>query len=250
MIQLLLYEPHKSARATRLTSPSMATEMEILMQPHSTRIPSFPANLEDYAPWVATHGLLAPYGECQCGCGQVAPLSTFTKLDKGRIKGLPVRYLPSHWFNKATMADALWEFLTPGNRDECWEWQKKLNGWRYGMVWFRGETFLAHRISYEIHCGAIPEGLKVLHRCDNPPCCNPKHLFLGTDADNVADKVSKKRHAYGERAHAAKLKEADVVKIRELRKEGLYFTEIAAMYSVGATTINNIVNRVTWKHVS
>lgn len=211
--------------------------------------PVFPDDLHNYAPWVSQFGLVQPYGKCQCGCGEDVPLSIRTKLDKGRIKGMPIRFLHSHWHNKATLEDALWEFLSPGEPDECWEWQKKLGAWGYGAVCFRGEIMPAHRASYEIHKGPIPEGLKVLHRCDNPPCCNPNHLFLGTDAENVADKVGKKRHAFGERAASAKLAEADINEIRQLHKSGFSASKIAATYKVSPSTINRIVKGKGWTHV-
>jgi len=78
----------------------------------------------------------------------------------------------------------------------CWEWQGCLNRDRYGITDLRSiaKTRLAHRISYIIHKGKFDESLKVLHRCDNPPCVNPAHLFLGTDADNVEDMVNKGRN--------------------------------------------------------
>jgi HNH endonuclease len=81
--------------------------------------------------------------------------------------------------------------------DGCWGWTGKPNGAGYGAMRVNGRTTRAHRVSWVIHNGSIPLGIHVLHRCDNPPCCNPDHLWLGTNADNMADKVRKNRQARG-----------------------------------------------------
>lgn len=221
-----------------------------LMQSHSTRTPSFPANLEDYAPWVSIHGLTAPYGQCQCTCGQTVPLSTFTKKSMGLVKGEPIRFLHSHWHHSLTLEDAFWKYVDPGDENECWEWQKVLTVWGYGVVCFHHKRYAAHRVSFELHYGPIPAGLQALHKCDNPPCCNPNHLFLGTDADNVADKVSKGRQARGVHAPSAKLTEADVIAIRTLGNSGMQTREIARQYGRSESTIGRIVRGQGWTHLT
>ena len=75
----------------------------------------------------------------------------------------------------------------------CHEWTKATNRKGYGRIWSNGETVYTHRLAWELSHGWVPDDLQVLHRCDNPPCCNPAHLFLGTNADNMADKVAKGR---------------------------------------------------------
>lgn len=77
---------------------------------------------------------------------------------------------------------------------ECWEWQGYRIDKGYGRLRHEGGKKLAHRVSYEAFVGAIPDGMCVLHKCDNPPCVNPDHLFLGTNLDNVKDCINKGRH--------------------------------------------------------
>jgi len=79
----------------------------------------------------------------------------------------------------------------------CWKWKANTNSDGYGTFWFNKKMTKAHRVSWEIHKGPIPVGKQVLHTCDNPPCVNPEHLFLGTNTDNVQDKVFKYRQAKG-----------------------------------------------------
>lgn len=159
-----------------------------------------------HAPWVAKFGLFAPYGLCQCGCGQVAPISTATKAQKGYLVRHPVRFVPGHQNGaKQTLKDAFWQHLTVGDPNKCWEWQGHITSKGYGVLRHRATSPLqirAHRVSYEFHHGPIPEGMNVLHKCDNRRCCNPHHLFLGTQPDNVADMVAKGRHSNGARGKA------------------------------------------------
>lgn len=134
----------------------------------------------------------------------------------------------------------------------CWLWLAALWGTtRYGKFGpDHGASILAHRYSWELAYGAIPEGMKVLHKCDNPQCVNPAHLFLGTTADNAADMIRKGRNRTGERHHAAKLSREAVEAIREAAGSGVPQVDLARQHGVSEATISSIVLRHTWAKVA
>ncbi len=131
----------------------------------------------------------------------------------------------------------------------CWEWQRgKVAG--YGYLRSCGRNILAHRASAIAHYGKIPDGLWVLHRCDNRACINPDHLFFGTSLDNVRDAISKDRHARGERMGCAKLTDERVLQILRFdRSKGNVPRILAARFNVTACTIQNVIAGRTWKHI-
>jgi hypothetical protein len=118
----------------------------------------------------------------------------------------------------------------------------------YGRLNINGVPKLVTRLSWEIYKGPIPEGMYILHRCDNPRCFNPEHLFLGTQQDNVDDMKTKgrARKAVGEKASRAKLTDYLVLQIRA---SNISIKELAKMYGVHEDTIRSIKNRDTWKHI-
>lgn len=159
-----------------------------------------------------------------------------------------------------------------GGPHACWPWQGYIGSHGYGRMTINYRDWLAHRLVWMLAHGAIPKGLWVLHHCDNPPCCNPAHLWLGTTQDNTADRDAKGRHGYsvcktyhrgaehwsakqpdrvlrGERVPTARLTEVDVRSIRTRRACGESFPEIAARYGVTKQAIWRIVNRIAWAHV-
>lgn len=118
---------------------------------------------------------------------------------------------------ETTLEDRLKYALPNRQPRQCWEWQRGRNESDYGVVSMTDDSGarLAHRAAYETWVGEIPPNTHVLHTCDNPPCCNPQHLFLGDDLTNSDDKISKKRHHNGERTGGHKLTDQQVVEIRD-----------------------------------
>lgn len=131
----------------------------------------------------------------------------------------------------------------------CWEWTgARFNG-RYGMVRYKGSYVGAHRVMWLETCGPIPDSLGVLHTCDNPPCFNPAHLWLGTPKDNSDDKVAKGRgKAPHSDAHPRTRLTAE--QVRAIRADTRSDSVIARDYAVAATTVWNIQARRTWKHLA
>ena len=139
---------------------------------------------------------------------------------------------------------------TPGG---CWNWTgPKILG--YGQFYLKvkpkWQGFRAHRVSYELANGQIATGLFCCHHCDNRACVNPSHLFVGTNADNTADKMAKGRETRGEQLWSAKLTAKDVVEIRALYATGEHTQpSLAKRFGVGKAIIWKIVHRLKWKHV-
>lgn len=120
------------------------------------------------------------------------------------------------------------------------------NGYR--QVRINNKRSYIHRLVYENYKGKIPEGLQILHSCDNPRCCNPEHMSVGTAADNIADKVAKNRQAKGVQCPTHKLTEKQVLKIRGIGARKT-LSELAEKYHVHATTISRILKRTIWCHI-
>lgn len=128
----------------------------------------------------------------------------------------------------------------------CWEWIGHISTVGYGQIKDRYKTRMAHRVSWELHRGEIPSGLCVCHHCDNRKCVNPDHLFLGTNAENTRDAVSKGRHAFGERQSKAKLTWEIVNSIRSSTEDARV---IAKRLGVAFSTIYRVRSGFNWKRV-
>jgi hypothetical protein len=144
-----------------------------------------------------------------------------------------------------------WAKVDRSRVGRCWPWIGAKNGGEgYGVIFRDGRPALAHRVSWELHNGPIPDGLGVLHRCDNPPCVNPRHLFVGSNADNNRDKISKGRSGCvsGEDHPGARLTAALVRAIRRERGAGLTLLRIADKYGIGTTQASRICRGVQWRN--
>lgn len=134
--------------------------------------------------------------------------------------------------------------------NNCWRWTKQIDALGYGRVAvptanykYRGDNVLTHRHAWTLIHGPIPKGMHILHSCDNPACCNPAHLFIGTHADNMRDRNLKGRQY-------SKITEAEVRKIRSSHAQGIYQTTLAKLYGLHVTQISLICRRKVWKHVT
>ena len=136
--------------------------------------------------------------------------------------------------------------------DSCWNWDNP--GKRgYGYVYVCGKMLRAPRVAYILWVGEIPEGLNILHSCDNPACVNPEHLRVGGQSENIRESFEKGRHTLvkGERNGKSKLTDAAVLNIRKLYDvDGLSLRKIGTLFGVGHTTICNVVRGKTWMHVT
>lgn len=152
-------------------------------------------------------------------------------------------------FNQDHLRDKLYSKTDRSSPDQCWNWTGARSHKGYGQICIRPHLLLAHRISYHLHNGPIPDGMFVCHKCDNPSCVNPAHLFAGTAKDNSDDMVRKGRHLFGERAADATLSDESVLEIRKRWSERLTQTKLAKEYGVSVPAIKAALYSGTWKHL-
>lgn len=150
---------------------------------------------------------------------------------------------------------AFWSHVDRRGPDECWPWTGCVSVGGYGMFNIDRVPRLAHRVAWELVVGPLPRGelygrrknrpsILVCHKCDNPPCCNPACLFLGTTQDNADDMVRK-----GRDFRARRLTPDAVVALREDRRSGMTLSQLAEKYGVAGPTIHSAVHGLSWKHI-
>jgi hypothetical protein len=146
-------------------------------------------------------------------------------------------------------ADWFWSFFQPNG--DCLDWTRMLTDDGYGHVRYMGKMQTTHRVAWTLTNGPIPDGLHVLHTCDRRACGNVDHLFLGTNAENVADAVNKGRQTRlpGEANPSAKLTRLDVLAARAMRAQGMTGQQIGDVLGVSKKTANAILRGSSWAHV-
>lgn len=150
--------------------------------------------------------------------------------------------------HRKSLAERFWARVQFGRG--CWEWQGRRSNQGYGYLTegHKGKI-AAHRLSFRLSNGDIPDGAHVLHRCDNPPCVRPDHLFLGDASSNQLDAISKGRQATGSRRWGAKLTESMVRDARAAAAAGETIGALAERFGVNRTTMSVAIAGHTWKHV-
>ncbi|WP_158506136.1 HNH endonuclease [Synechocystis sp. PCC 7509] len=145
----------------------------------------------------------------------------------------------------------LWAKVEKSPDSHCWLWTGSKNKSGYGAIKVAGKPLQVHRVVYEMSYGIIPSDHFVRHRCDNPSCCNPKHLKLGSNQDNVDDRTLRGRSVKGSKQTTAKLTEYEVEEIiRELQGSFITTQAIAQKYGVVRSVVSRINTGKSWTHVS
>lgn len=157
--------------------------------------------------------------------------------------------MPKGVYKRKSLVQRFYEKIKVNSETGCWEWTayKSVDG--YGRMPVNRKSKEAHRVSWQLHFGEIPDGQSVCHKCDNPKCVNPSHLFLGSHADNMIDKINKRRQSRGQSCAQSKLNNKLVETIRFCYKKGFTQTEIASYLNMSQGTISRVVRGEAWTHV-
>lgn len=185
---------------------------------------------------------------CKCQCGKQADVRS-SRLTDGSTKSCGCLAAELAAERCANRAVGFLDRLKTNEKTGCIEWQGSRDKDGYGTLRSGRKDYKAHRVAFERVHGPIPHGMVVCHTCDNPPCCNIDHLFLGTAADNTQDSVSKGRHVHGTRSANAKINDHVVAQIRRMVSQGSSQTKAAKVFGIDQTTVSRIMRRKSWKHV-
>ncbi len=140
--------------------------------------------------------------------------------------------------------------IDSGKPADCWLWRAPASTGRYGLFRLHGEKYLPHRIMYSVALGAFDPSLCVCHRCDNPRCVNPHHLFLGTHAENMVDMRNKGRAArVGARGELSGRSKLTPEQVLEIRADNRMQRQIAAAYGIDQSSVSLIKRRINWAHL-
>lgn len=187
---------------------------------------------------------------CVCGCGQQMVPHKNGRCGKYK-QGHYAKFI-NNPYKFVTYEEKFWDKVNIRGIDECWEWkQYKNNG--YGSVRYQGKMHPAHRIAFILSGGILTQREKfTCHHCDNPPCCNPAHLFAGNADDNNKDRARKGRsgNSKGERSPAAKITKKQVSEIRNIRKiKRTSYWRIGELYGIGSSQVSRICHYESWGHI-
>lgn len=197
---------------------------------------------------------------CECGCGQPTPIAKKTNAKLGHVIGQPVRFIRGHHNKIRPLRPAegrYWQKVIKRGTDECWDWKGSHDQHGYGQLRIDGHNIKAHRFSYELHNGPIPDGADICHSCDHPPCTNPAHLFAGTAKDNITDAISKGRFVMpppnqvrGETNGRAVFTNAQVAEFRrQFSTMKLSVTAFATFHDIPVMSMWNLLHYKTYKDV-
>lgn len=250
--------PPTERRCNRCATVKAITEFHASAQPHAQGYRYFckdcfnalrrDITAKNRAERLAKRLLTPPRTTKRCSkCLQELPLISFQRHHgTHQPQCRDCRRRPDQTRRAQSVEEKFWQYVIPGDPDACWEWRHTRFGNGYGRLHVQNTYYRAHRVSYQLHKGSIPEGMQVCHTCDNPPCCNPSHLFLGTAEDNANDSMLKGRKSQlGKDRRGKKLIIPDVRIIK-----GLAYKEkakdLAAFFEVKLQTIYDIWQGRSW----